>query len=151
MIAYGSTSTIFTDKNLYPLFTRTIYSVAQEAVYMARFFAYSKWTHAAVVGSSDVYAYSAMTTFVKEAAKYNISILGTVMFAKGSTTEVPEMLATVKKTGARYFAVFGISIDGHAVLKYAQNLGLTGAGYVWVTTCGAYSSKQGCLCVCVCV
>lgn len=107
---------------------------------MVHFWRYNHWTHAATVYSSDAYAYTGYTAFALEAGRQNITIIGSAMFARGeSQNSASELLARLKASGARFFALFAVYQDTHNVFKAAEALGMTGKGYAWVLSCAAFS------------
>lgn len=80
-----------------------------------------------------------MSSFLAEANKLNITIKGTAMYPRGVHVEVPSMLARLKDTKARFFALFSVAQDVQVVMQMAAELGMTGPGYVWAFTCAGFA------------
>lgn len=140
VISYASTSTTFSDKKVYSSFARVVDSTTSESQSIARFWKYNGWSHAAIVYSTDAYASSAYSAFASAMTKLNVTIKGTTMFARGTAeSSALELLHQLKPSGARFFALFMMSEDAYWVFRYAHALGMTGEGFVFVTSCGVYS------------
>ncbi|KAL7748321.1 hypothetical protein RI367_006280 [Sorochytrium milnesiophthora] len=133
-----TTSSLMSDKTIYPTYFRTIASENSLNDATIKYLLYNNWTSIGLLYEDDN---AVTTTFIANCRAYNITILDR---EKISVPSVPVpassynvWMQAIKNSGALVIVLLSYDYHIDGVLQAATNFGMFGKGYAWIT--GAYA------------
>jgi len=135
-ISYASTSNGLSDSNSFPNFFRTVPQDDGQALVMVRFALRMGWTTLSVINTLDSYGANGAAALRESAVQNEIRLATRQEFFPGETKdfEIDSRLMSVRDTNVRVIVLFMAQSDAVRVLQRARTIGMTGRGWVWLTS-----------------
>ncbi|XP_063291685.1 taste receptor type 1 member 3-like [Pelobates fuscus] len=135
-VSYAVTSDVFSDKNIYPSFYRTVPSDSKQVDGMIALISYFKWNWIAVVGSDDDYGKSALQQFSSSAMSSGICIsydgrIPMYLSTSDTTTAIENILDEIEKADVNVVLVFASLTQSIAFFKEVIMRNMT---QVWIAS-----------------
>ncbi|KAJ9670961.1 hypothetical protein PVL29_027106 [Vitis rotundifolia] len=134
LISYAATDpTLFSLQ--YPFFLMTTHSDLYQMAAIADLVDYYGWREVIAIYVDDDYGRNGIAALGDELAKKRCKIsYKAPMYPESSRDDITDVLVKVALTESRILVVHTYTEWGLEVLDVAQKLGMTGSGYVWITT-----------------
>ncbi|CAH2319956.1 taste receptor type 1 member 3-like [Pelobates cultripes] len=135
-VSYAVTSDVFSDKNIYPSFYRTVPSDSKQVDGMIALISYFRWNWIAVVGSDDDYGKSALQQFSSSAMSSGICIsykglIPVYLSTSDTTTAIENILDEIEKADVNVVLVFASLTQSIAFFKEVIMRNMT---QVWIAS-----------------
>ena len=138
-ISYSSTSSTLNNRDMYPLFGRTIPSTDGDARALIEYYQNLGVTHLGVLYVSDDYGTAYRLSLEKAASAYGIQVSSAAIIVDQEDSNqnslldgIVDAVDTLKSTGYRYFV--GVIFKQHldVLIEEASQAGIMGPGYLWI-------------------
>ena len=134
-VSFAASSPDLSDQAVYPYFTRTCYSDAQQSSIMAQFIKLKLgFEHANVLTSDGGYSSAGGAAFIEAAKKHNITIPTSQQYIEdGNSEDLEKKLQVLKNTGVKLIVAYFETKNLYAPLIAARKLGMWGSdGFTWI-------------------
>ncbi|XP_039612141.1 taste receptor type 1 member 3 isoform X1 [Polypterus senegalus] len=134
-VSYGATCDIFSNKNLYPSFLRTVPSDKLQAMGMVKVVSHFKWNWIAVLGSEDEYGKQGLREFSNAASQASICIAyeGLIPVYTDPQSAINEILDRIKQMEVEVVVLFSTARTAQAFFTQVIRRGMK---KVWVASSG---------------
>lgn len=138
VIGISARETIFSDKSIHQTFLRTVPSYSDQAYVWLGLLKRFRWNKVILLTSNDQDSRMITTKFTGLAEAKNIKIEKTILFQTGCVNVTSQLLKLIKMQSR--VILFSASVeDATIVYQNAFQLGITGAGYIWLVTEQSFS------------
>ncbi|XP_019107527.2 glutamate receptor 3.2 isoform X2 [Beta vulgaris subsp. vulgaris] len=121
----------------YPYFFQTAPNDLFQMVAIAELVSYYRWTQVIAIFTDEEHSRNGITALGEKLTKKRAKISYKAILPpdiRGKLSIVKQELAKVKMMESRVLVVHTLPILGPIILKAAEDLGMIGNGYVWITT-----------------
>eukprot|EP01135_Chromosphaera_perkinsii_P011688 Nk52_evm11s2474 gene=Nk52_evmTU11s2474 len=136
VVSYGSSSEVFSNKQVFPNFLRTWPSASDEQSSLTAICQHFNFTHVASI-TVDTFPFSSV--FHSQMTNRGITQEFKFVFSSG-TTDFTKELTQIKDSGVRVIVIISFGTDGELILKQAIDVGIAGPGYTWILGSASYDS-----------
>mmetsp|Transcript_7583 Transcript_7583/g.14617 ORF Transcript_7583/g.14617 Transcript_7583/m.14617 type:complete len:998 (-) Transcript_7583:296-3289(-) len=143
-VSYAATSPELTDMARFPHFFRVCPSDTSQGEAIIAFVKRAGWGSISIINTRDTYGSTGAAAVITAAASNSIKVVAQQEFNAGSGIEDDEAtqraLQRVINSRTRIVVLFMVEQDAAALLRNAEAVGMTGSGWVWISSDGFTST-----------
>ncbi|EKX43226.1 hypothetical protein GUITHDRAFT_110643 [Guillardia theta CCMP2712] len=131
--SFGASSTLLSDKQTYPLFSRTNPLIMLNAMALIEVCLRFKWKQIAVLCEDTTYGNGFLSNVQEQASSKGVDLVQVQKFVPEGSKSIAAAMSSLQKSRAKIFLYLGIGVPNlELVLTYSNKEGLLQDGHAWV-------------------